>query len=127
MSQQAAVTLNTVVYSPDGSKNGLVVWTDRSGGVANSFSLLTQSFETGVGGLKLTQASYKLRVPIVATASDACSCAGSVLRESSAQLTFKLDPASTLAERTDLFLRIKDLAASTLLSGTVNNLNPAYA
>lgn len=127
MGQQAAVTLNTKVYNPSGSNNGLVVWTERSGGVGTSFSLLTQSYKENQGGLKLTEANYKLDVPIVATADSTCSCTGAVLRRGTAQLIFKLAPDMTPTERTDLYLRVKDLAASTLLSGTVENLDPAFA
>lgn len=127
MGQQAVVTLNTVAYSPAGSNGGIVTWVNRSGGVSASFSKLTQGYATQSGARQVTKATYRLAIPVVATADSTCSCAGSLLRTSSAQIDFWIDPNSTLAERTDLFLRIKDLAASTLLSDGVENLDPAFA
>lgn len=127
MSQQAAVTLNTVVYDPAGANNGILTWVNRVGGVLNSFSKLTQGFITNSGARKLTKASFRVEVPVVATADSTCSCAGAVLRTSSAQIDFWIDPNATLVERTDLFNRVKDLAASTLVGDTVKDLNPAYA
>lgn len=127
MSQQAAVTLNTVVYDPAGANNGILTWVNRVGGVLNSFSKLTQGFVTNSGARKLTKASFRVEVPVVATADSTCSCAGAVLRTSSAQIDFWVDPNATLTERTDLFNRVKDLAASTLVGDTVKDLNPAYA
>lgn len=127
MGQQAAVTLNTVVYSPTGSRNGIVGWMNRSGGVAGSFSPLTQGFVENTGARKLTKLTYRISIPVVATASDQCACIGSVIRTSSAQIDFWVDPNATLAERTDLYLRVKDLAASSLLLGAVENLDPAFA
>ena len=127
MAQQAAVTLNTVVYSPSGSENGIVKWFNRVGGVLNSFSALTQRFVTGAGGQKLTKVTYRLEVPVVATTDTDCSCAGTLLRTSSCQVDFWLAADSTVAERTDLYLRIKDLIATSTVSNAVENLDPAYA
>lgn len=127
MGQQAAVTLNTIVYTPDGSQNGIVKWMNRSGGVAGSFSPLTQGVLDNSGARKWTKFTFRLDVPVVATSSDSCACTGSVIRDSRAQIEFWVDPNATLAERTDLYLRVKDLAASTLLSDAVENLSPAYA
>lgn len=127
MSQQADVTLNTVVYSSSGQQNGVVLWFSRAGGVLNSFSKLAQRYAQAVGGLKLTKISYKVEVPVVATADTTCSCTGAVLRTSMATIEFSLAPDATLAERTDLYLRVKDLVASTVLQGAVKDLNPAYA
>lgn len=127
MGQQAAVTLNTVVYSPNGSQNGIVNWTNRSGGYGASFSVLTQGFVVNSGARKLTKVTYRVAVPVVATDDSACTCAGALLRTSSAQIDFWIDPGATAAERLDLFNRVKDLAASTLLQSAVSDLDPAYA
>lgn len=127
MSQQAAVTLNTVVYSPDGAPSGVPLWTNRAGGVLNSFSRLIQRFVTGSGGLKLTKINYKVEVPIVATTDTTCACTGTLLRTSMATIEFSLSPDATLAERTDLYLRMKDLMATDLVKNAVENLDPAYA
>lgn len=127
MSQQASVTLNTVVYDPDGAKDGRVIWTNRTGGILNSFSMLYQRFLTAVGGLKLTKVNFKLEVPVVATADTTCSCAGTVLRTGMGTIEVSFAPDSTLAERTDFYLRLKDLIASDLVKHAIEDLNPAYA
>lgn len=127
MSQQAAVTLNTIVYDPAGANKGILLWVNRTGGILNSFSSLTQGFITNSGARKLTKASYRVEIPVVATADSSCSCTGAVLRTSSAQIDFWIDPNATLTERTDLYNRVKDLAASALVGSTVKDLNPAYA
>lgn len=126
MSQQASFTLNTVVYDPAGAPRGKPEWVNRAGGILNSFSEVTQDYREAVGGLKLTTASVKLKVPVVASTDTACTCAGTVLRLGQVEVIFKLDPNSTLAERTDLYLRFKDLVATGYFSGMIENLNPAY-
>lgn len=127
MSQQAAVTLNTVVYDPAGANKGILKWVNRVGGLLNSFSHLTQGFLTNSGAAKRTKVSFRLDIPVVATVDSSCSCAGSVLRTSSFQIEYWIDPNATAAERTDLRLRAKDLAASALVTSAVDNLDPAYA
>lgn len=127
MSQQASVTLNTVVYGPDGAPDQVPTWTNRDGGILNSFSKLIQRFATGSGGLKLTKINYQIEVPVVATSDSTCSCTGTVLRTSKASISFSLAPDATLAERTDLYLRLKDLIATDLVKNGVEQLNPAYA
>lgn len=128
MSQQAAVTLNTVVYDPAGqdSTSKLVLWFNRAGGVLNSFSRLTQRFRQGVGVAKASEISFRIEVPVVATSDTTCSCAGSLLRTNSCTVTFTCGDGSTTAERTDLYLRVKDLIATSLVSNGVENLDPAY-
>lgn len=126
MGQQAALTLNTVSYSPAGTSNGISSWVSRVGGVLNSFSNVTQRFITGSGARKMTKVTHRIEVPVVATADSTCSCAGALLRTSSCQIEFWLDPESTLAERTDLYLRVKDLVAATMFVASVENLDPAY-
>lgn len=127
MSQQAAVTLNSVVYNPAGSQNGILYWYDRSGGVANSFSPLTQGFVQNSGARKLTKVTYRVSIPTVADADSACSCTGSVLRTSSFQLDFWIDPNESAAGRADLLARAVSLVGSALVSSAVSNLDPAYA
>lgn len=127
MSQQASVTLNTIVYDPAGSDKGIVKWVNRAGGLLNSFSTLSQRFLTGVGGLKLNKLSFKVEVPIVATSDTTCSCSGSLLRMNQASIEFSISPSATLAERTDIYLRVVSLIQSDLVKLGVENLDPAYA
>lgn len=127
MSQQAAVTLNTIVYDPAGSKSGILYWVNRVGGILNSFSNLTQGFATNSGARKLTKVSFRVDVPIVATSDGTCACTGATLRTSSFQIEYWIDPSATAAERLDLWTRAKDLAAASVTGDAVKDLNPAYA
>lgn len=126
MGQQASFTLNTVVYNPDGSQNGVVRWMDRSGGVSSSFSALTQVYSSNSGARKWNRFTFRLDVPVVATASDACACAGALIRDSQFQIDLRLDPNSTVAERTDIGLRLKDLVSSTAFQDAIKNGDPFY-
>jgi len=123
MSAQANVTLNTVVYVPTGLQSGLASWVNRADGTPGAFSLLTESVQSPSATGKVFRAQFKLSVPIVATASTACSCAGDVLRTGNVEVTFLLPNTSTTAERTDLYLRFKDLVASGIFSDAIENLN----
>lgn len=124
MSQQASVTLNTVVYSPAGLKNGVASWISRVGGVLAGFSKLTQSYKDPTTGTQ-TKIDFNLSIPVLATADSTCACVGDVIRTNSAVLSFWVAGTSTLAERTDLYLRVKDLVASGMLIAAVENLDPA--
>lgn len=124
MSLQADVTLNSVVYSSSGTSNGITKWVNRAGGILNSFKKLTQAFVTGSGARKLTKVTFRLELPVVATADSACSCIGALLRTSSAQIDFWVDPNASAAERADLVAQVKDLAASAAVSNAVSDLNP---
>lgn len=127
MSQQAAVTLNSVVYNPSGANNGTLYWWDRSGGVANSFSPLTQVVTSNSGASKSMKFSWRLVVPVVAGSDSSCSCAGSLLRSSAGNIVVTIDPNSTAAERADLYARLVSLIASDPVKNAIQDLNPAYA
>lgn len=127
MSQQAAITLNTVVYSPAGAPKGVPLWQYRGGGVLDSFSNLTINFLTAQGKKLLTMVTSRVTVPVVATADSTCACTGSLQRVSSGQVSYWLDPGATAAERLDLFNRVKDLAASAVMQAAVSDLDPPYA
>jgi hypothetical protein len=125
MSQQANVTLNTVVYAPNGTSNGIATWANRSSSFGAGFSFLTeklaQNNSTGV-----VRMEFKLTVPIVETVGTAHDAVGTLLRTSTVILTCLVPANSTSAERTDLKLRIQNLVASTPFTDAVGNLDPAY-
>jgi len=125
MSQQAAVTLNTVVYSPAGSNNGLARWVNRALGVVGGFKVRTQAFKSPTTGTQ-TKIDFNLSIPVVADESSACVCAGDVIRTNSAVISVWVASTSTADERTDLYLQVKDLVASTVFQDAVKDLNPAY-
>lgn len=124
MSQQAAVTLNTVVYSPAGLRNGVATWINRAGGIVAGFSKFTQLFRDPTTGTQ-TKIDFQIDVPVLVTADSACGCVGDLLRTNTAKVSFWVASTSTLAERMDLYLRVKDLIANAVTSDAVENLDPA--
>lgn len=125
MSQQANVTLNTVVYAPNGVNNGVAVWANRSSGYGTGFSFLTEKLsQNGKSGV--VRMEFKLTVPIVETVGTAHDAVGTLLRTSTVFITCLVPENSTAAERTDLKLRIQNLVASTPFTDAVGNLDPAY-
>lgn len=126
MSQQASVTLNTVVYSPAGVSNGLAKWVSRASGLVNGFSWLTQKYKDPTTGTQ-TKIDFSLAIPVLVAADSACGCAGEVSRTSSANISVWNASTGTLPERTDLYLRIKDLVNSTMFQDAVKNLDPAVS
>ena len=98
---------------------------NREAGVAAGFSRLSESYKDPVTWTQ-TKITYNLAIPVVATADSDCSCTGTLLRTSSVTVSFWINQGSTLAERTDLYLRLKDLIASAIVSGAVENLDPSF-
>lgn len=127
MSQQVALTLNTLVYAPDGQNNGIVRWMNRDGGTVGSFTLLWQKFVTSVGKDKRVRVTWHANIPIVAAADSACSCTGEVLRTSGFEIQMFADNTSSAAERLDAYNRLKDLVATDSFKLSFTELNPAYA
>jgi hypothetical protein len=125
MAQQANVTLNTIVYTPNGTSNGVSSWANRAGGYGNSFTYLTEKFATPTKG-DVVRMEFDLAVPIVATVDSDCSCAGGLLRTSTIKLSVWVPASSTAAERTDLWVRLKDLCASAPVSNGIQNLDPSW-
>lgn len=125
MAQQANITLNTVVYTPAGTTNGISSWVNRTAGVGNGFSTVTEKFTDASKGT-VERVLFTLDVPIVSATDTACVCAGDTLRTSTVQISVWIPAASTSAERLDLFNRIRDLAASAPFIAAVQNLDPSW-
>lgn len=119
-----SITLNTKIYNFDGhSTSGFSMYTERSAGVSTGFSPLTSKVENGniTSGAK-TKIRWKLKLPVIATASDACACEGQPLRESIVDLVVTLDPKATAAERADILARLQDLVLTTEFTASVSSL-----
>jgi hypothetical protein len=125
MAQQANVTLNTVVYAPGGTSNGISSWTNRSGGYGASYTTMKEEFVQPAKG-DVVRMKFSLDVPIVATVDSACGCAGTLIRTSTIQLSVWVPQSSTAAERTDLYNRLKDLVLSAPVSNGISNLDPTW-
>jgi hypothetical protein len=125
MSQQANVTLNSVVYAPNGTSNGIATWANRSGGYGNSFSFLTEKM-TQSAKSEVVRFEFKLTVPVVETVGTANAAIGDLLRTSTFFITALMPVNGTAAERTDMKARLVSLVASLPFTDAVGNLDPAY-
>lgn len=125
MAQQANVTLNTIVYSPNGTTNGKSTWTNRAGGFGNSFTNLTETFGQPVNG-SAVKMTFLLEVPIVATVDTGFVAAGTLLRKCTVQISAFMASDSSAAERTDVYNRLKDLVLSAPVSNGIQNLDPTW-
>lgn len=124
MTQQANVTLNSVVYAPNGTSNGVATWANRSGGYGTSFSFLTEKMTQS--NPDIVRFEFKLTVPIVETVGTSTDAIGDLLRTTTAFVTMLMPANSTAAERTDMKARMVSLIASTPFTDAVGNLDPAY-
>lgn len=125
MAAQAAVTLNTIVYSPNGLIGNVAVWANRTSGFGTGFTYLKEDFAQSSKGGQV-KVLFSLDVPIVAAVDTGFVAAGTVLRRSTIQLSCWMASDSTAAERTDLYNRLKDLVLAAPVSNAVQNLDPTY-
>lgn len=121
MAAQATVTLNTKPYNPGQPLGaGIPAWYDRSSDVLTGFGVLSQNIRQNGNGEAL-RIEFKLRMPTVATEDSTCACDGTVLHETYATVVFQIANKSSLAERTDFYLRMKDLLANAVVQNAVEN------
>lgn len=116
----AALTLNTKVYTPRGTQNGITSWAlanDPTFGGAQSD--LTES----VRG-PLTNGSYRTRwvlnVPKNAAEDSPCACTGSSLGRGKADIVIDVPVSFTAAERQDFVDRIQALVALSVFDVSVS-------
>lgn len=115
------IVLNTKTYTGTGLYNGLANWLEQSGGIAASFSRLTQSLVIN----SMIRVKTKLVMPVVASESSSCSCEGDVIRTADLDASIRMSPGMTLAERTDFADRVKDYFASAQFRAAVITLTNA--
>lgn len=114
-----SIVLNGKTYGFDGfDKNGVAVYTERSGSMPTSFSVLTFGVESKTDATKIT---VRLSVPIVATEDNSCSCIGAVQRVSRFTWTIEEPNTGTTVERTDWQERIEALTATAQFSALLVN------
>lgn len=118
----ANIVLNSKTYTGQGIVNTLGRYTERSAGVADGFSPLTGSVVVDTK----SRVKWKLSLPIIAEEASACACPGSVLRVADVDITIRMDKGMTLAERTDVADRVKDLTAhATFRDSVISLISPA--
>lgn len=127
MAAQGSITLNTKVYTPRGTSNGISSWalvSDSTFGGATS--LLSQSVR---GPSK--DGIYRIRdtfsVPKAATADSACACTGAQLGEAHADIQIRMPQVFTAAERQDFVDRLQAFVASSVFDASIASLEPAWS
>lgn len=120
MPAQASITLNTKVYTPRGTQNGISTWSlagDTTFGGAQSD--VTESVRGPLAnGLYRTR--WVLALPKVATADTACSCVGAILGKGKADVTIDIPTSFTAAERQDFVDRLQALIALSVFDVSVS-------
>lgn len=119
MPAQSSMTLNTKVYTPRGTQNGISSWAlsgDASFGGA--VSILTESVRGPLGDGK-TRTRWVLTIPKNATADSPCACTGSPLGTGKADIVIDIPSAFTAAERQDFVDRIQAAVATTVFDASV--------
>jgi hypothetical protein len=120
MPAQASITLNTKVYTPRGTQNGISAWAlagDTTFGGAQSD--VTESVRGPLAnGLYRTR--WVLSLPKVATADTACSCVGAILGKGKADVTIDIPTSFTAAERQDFVDRLQALVALSVFDVSVS-------
>ena len=120
MPVQASITLNTKVYTPRGTSDGISTWAlvgdTTFGGAASS---VTES----VRG-PLTDGKYRTRwvvtLPKAASADSPCACTGQSLGQGKADIVIDIPSSFTAAERQDFVDRIQALVALSVFDVSVS-------
>lgn len=120
MPAQSSITLNTKVYTPRGTQNGISTWSlagDSTFGGAQSN--MTES----VRG-PLSNGTYRTRwlltVPKVASSDSACSCTGASMGQGKCDIVIDFPVSFTSAERQDFVDRIQAMVALTVFDSSVS-------
>lgn len=95
-------------------------WSDKSGGIYNSFKRLTQLVRRS-STAKTTRVSYKIVDPTLSTDG-----LNTVAYQNLCTIEFVLADASTLANRKDLLAYAKNVLANAIIQDAVWNGSPAY-
>lgn len=106
----STIVLNAKNYVGEGIQNGLTFFREKSAGLVAGFNTLTGRIAFNP---TKTVVAWKLVKPTLATESDECACAGTVLREAIIDITVRLDRAATQAERDAIAEDIEDLVATS--------------
>lgn len=113
-----SLTLNTKVFTFDGVVNAIATFSNRAAGVVAGFQGVTALIRLG----DKSRITWKAGFPVVAAEASECACPGQVLRRLDADVSIRMDPGATLAERTDFALSLKDLVASPEFQASIISL-----
>jgi hypothetical protein len=119
MPAQSTLTLNTKVYAPRGTQQGISTWAlvgDATfGGAA---SQVTESVRGPLSDGKY-RTRWVINLPKAATVDSACACVGQNLGVGKADIVIDIPTSFTQAERQDFVDRIQALVALSVFDVSV--------
>ncbi|DAD51690.1 coat protein [ssRNA phage Gerhypos.2_8] len=119
MPAQSSLTLNTKVYAPRGTQQGISTW--ALAGDTTFGGAVSQVTESVRG--PLSDGNYATRwtvtVPKAALADTACVCAGGILGTARADIKLTFPANLTAAERQDFVDRVQALVALSVFDVSV--------
>jgi len=119
MPAQSSITLNTKVYTPRGTQQGISTW--GLTGDASFGGAVSQVTESVRG--PLSDGKYRTRwvvsIPKAATVDSACACVGQNLGTGKADIVIDIPTSFTQAERQDFVDRIQALVALSVFDVSV--------
>jgi hypothetical protein len=118
--------LNTKVYTPVSNLSGITKWSYQAGGIPNGYSSVQLSVKEPASGVKNYRATGKLLVPVVKDDDSTCGCIGDFLRQIGYEVTMTANVTSTAAERSDAYVRFKDLVNTPEFIAVFRDLTPQY-
>ena len=119
MPAQSNITLNTKVYTPRGTSNGISTWAlagDATFGGATS--TVTESVRGPLSDGS-TRTRWVLEAPKAASADSACACTGEILGRAKADIVISVPSSLTAAERQDFVDRLQALVALSVFDVSV--------
>jgi hypothetical protein len=118
-----SIVLNSKTYNFRGfqAPNNFSNYLETSAGVPSGFSNLTAKVEDG-GAKANTRVRWKLKVPVVQTEADACSCPGTVINDTTVDIVVTMSPTTTAAQRADVLARLQALVLKTEFTVSVTDL-----
>lgn len=116
-----AITLNTKVYNwAQFDPNGVSRYLETGAATPTGYSNLTAKVTVSTGTTQ--KVKWRLAIPTVAAADTGFDKAGTVLRTAYVDVELSFAATSTLAERQDVRLRLKDLVASAQFIASTDSL-----
>jgi hypothetical protein len=120
MPAQASLTLNTKVYTPRGTQQGVSTWAlagdSTFGGAVSTVTESVRGPLTNGGN----RTRWVLTAPKIATADSACACTGGSLGQAKADIVIDVPSSLSAAERQDFVDRLQALVALTVFDVSVS-------
>jgi hypothetical protein len=117
-------------FKPDGEKNGVLFFADRSTGVPVGFSKLSISQKETSGGSGKTVTTLKVVVPTLeqtsASTATGIQPAPTLAYNTAVTVTFETAARSTTQNRADILAFVKNLLADSNIGSAVTDYEKVY-